>query len=433
MTYSQLVRTYPNQLSYGLLHFFFSSLGQTFLISLFVASFTDALDISRMQFSWIYSTATLVSALILPLAGKYLDQVKVRYVSLTVAVILIIFSLLTASMQHIAVMALALFGLRFCGQGLMILVGSTATARYFDVGRGKALSLAGLGISIGEFVFPFLVTLMLLNVGWRLSWIFLAVLVVLIFIPAIIWLIPLSHVYQLPSLGGHTLKPMLEEQNPEASLQAPLSASNNQNGEPSHPEKKDASRKEVIRDPNFYLLALVNLWVAFFTTGVFIHQSTIASYNGWSLSLMASCISLFGLTRIISNLFLGPVIDKYTATKSFRFVLIPLILGSLLLILSQSAVAAIIFFLLCGISASLSSLTTNAMWAEVYGTTHLGAIRSLVSTFMVLAAAIAPVIVGWGVSQENWMSPTWIIMIVLMSGSTVIAFVVVKRLLNHSK
>lgn len=40
MTMLQLLRTHPRYLTYGFLHFFFSSVGQTFFISLFVVSVT---------------------------------------------------------------------------------------------------------------------------------------------------------------------------------------------------------------------------------------------------------------------------------------------------------------------------------------------------------------------------------------------------------
>ena len=37
----------------------------------------------------------------------------------------------------------------------------------------------------------------------------------------------------------------------------------------------------------------------------------------------------------------------------------------------------------------------NAIWAEVYGTTHLGAIRALVQGLIILAVAISPAPMGW--------------------------------------
>ncbi len=406
MTYGQLIKGYPNQIGYGMLHYFFSGLGQTFLISLFVVHFKESLHLTDMTFSSLYSGATLLSAFLLPIAGKYLDSIKVRYFSLAIGLTMALFCFLTASVQHLVLFAAVLFGLRFCGQGLMILTGSTATARYFEEGRGKALSLVGFGISASEFALPLVVTLLITQWGWRMTWGIMGLAVLLVFVPAIIRLIPLPSPYQLPT------------------------AAEGSTGDSSKGE--GATRKEVLRDPKFYLLSLVNLWVSFFITGVFIHQNLLATANGWSLGIMATGISLFGLTRFMANMFLGPLIDRFSAVRCFSFVLLPIIAASLLLIFTQSQWAVLPFFILCGVSGSLSSLTTTAMWAEVYGTTHLGAIRSMVSTFMVVAAAIAPVIVGWGFSAKERITPTWTLMAVLMGLSTLVSFYVVKNMKKHA-
>jgi hypothetical protein len=37
----------------------------------------------------------------------------------------------------------------------------------------------------------------------------------------------------------------------------------------------------------------------------------------------------------------------------------------------------------------------TAMWAEVYGTGHLGAIRALAAAMSVVASALAPASMGW--------------------------------------
>ena len=401
MTYASLVRKYPREILYGFLHFFFSGLGQTFLLGFFVASFTESLSITNQEFNGYYSGATLVSALMLSYAGKYLDKVKVRYFSLAIAVLMIVFVFITASMQYAWMLGIALFGLRFTGQGLMPLTGATATARYFEEGRGKALSLVGFGISFSEFLLPLLVTFLILQVGWRSTWLFLAGGVVFIFIPLVLRLVPLSSKFQL-----------IQE---EASEDQPSTA-------------MGATRAEVLRDPKFYLLAMVNLWVSFFITGVFINQDLLAGYYDWPIELVATGVSIFGLTRFVANIFFGGLIDKYSAVRCFSYVLFPLVAACLLMIFNQSIPAMILFFLLCGVSGSLSGLTVTAMWAEVYGTLHLGAIRSTVSTFGVFAAALAPLIFGWAFRNESSLNISWMVLAGLMLLSTIISFQVVRKM-----
>lgn len=382
MNYIRLLSKYPNYIGYGALHYFYSSLGQSFLISLFVLHFTEALQISNVAFGWFYSGATLVSALILPVLGVYLDKVKLRYISVAIGIGLSFFCILASQVYHPVMLFIALVGLRFFGQGMMPLTASTSVARYFDFNRGKALSIAGFGLPIGEFILPLLITTLILSFGWRMTWLILAASVVLFFIPASLKIVSANNPFQV------------NQEVKKRDKSAP---------------KTHFIRKVVLRDPRFYLLSLVLMFVPFFMTGLLIHQNMIADIKGWSQTLMASAIMAFGITRLATNLIAGPAIDRFSALQVYPFVLVPLILGSLAAVLTNHPLAAFVLFMLSGATNSILSLTATAMWAEIYGTANLGAIRSMVTTLVVFSAAIAPVIMGWGFeTPSRFYSSLWI-------------------------
>jgi hypothetical protein len=58
-----------------------------------------------------------------------------------------------------------------------------------------------------------------------------------------------------------------------------------------------------------------------------------------------------------------------------------------------------------GVSIGVYSTLSSPFYAELYGTLHLGSIKSLTTSTMVLATAVAPVLMGWlidgGVSMEH--------------------------------
>ncbi|MEM6804127.1 MAG: MFS transporter, partial [Bacteroidota bacterium] len=192
MNYLQLLRKYPNYISYGALHFFFSSPGQTFFISLFVIYFTKELEISQLDFDWLYSGGTLLSALILPMIGSWVDVIRLRYFSIALGICFALICVGVALSNSIYVLFFLIFGLRLCGQALMTLTANTAIGRFFHKTRGKALSLTNFGVSIGETILPPLIADLILLIGWRLSWGIVAVSLVLVFIPLVIVLIPLQ-------------------------------------------------------------------------------------------------------------------------------------------------------------------------------------------------------------------------------------------------
>lgn len=388
MNYLQLLRREPAAISFGTLHYLFSGPGQTFFISLFVPYFLVAADITNDRFNWIYLVATLLSALTLPSLGGLIDRVKIRYVSVGIGLGLMVFTVLASFAFSWWYLILVVYGLRLFGQGMMPLTGATAIARYFTVARGKALSLINFGVSLGEIVFPLIIVALIGWIGWRGSWLATAGLILFAFLPLILTLIPVGSRFQLPLA---------------------------ESPEPGQPTVRSATRGEVIKDPRFYLLTTVYIFVPMFMTGFMLNQSQVGGLLDVTEAQMALGISMFGSARMGFNLLAGPLVDRFTATRVFAFLLLPLLAGAVLLLLFPSQWTVWGFFLGAGMSSSISSLTTTAMWAEIYGTEHLGAIRSLVSTFMVFSTAIGPVLVGLGLANlAEFQTMFWIVIGVML-------------------
>ena len=52
-------------------------------------------------------------------------------------------------------------------------------------------------------------------------------------------------------------------------------------------------------------------------------------------------------------------------------------------------------FTLFGVCVGIASPLKSAIWAEMYGPAHLGAIKSVLGTVMVMSTAIAPALFGY--------------------------------------
>ncbi|MEM7371065.1 MAG: MFS transporter [Bacteroidota bacterium] len=402
MDYLRLLRQYPRYIAYGFVHYFFSSAGQTFFISLFVPFWLLSLEIDNLEFGSIYSGATLLSAFSLPWLGQWLDRLKLRYFSMGVGIVFVLFCIAMAYMANPVWLFFSLFGLRLCGQGLLILTGSTAIARYFEEDRGKALSLIGFGVSIGEFVLPLLIVSLLAWVSWQLSWWIIAATIALIFLPAAFFLIPIDDSFQNPMVDS----PSEDQSN----------------------QQQQFSRKQVLTQPTFYLILLLLLFLPFFYTGMVIHKNLIGLANGWSEQILAQALSLFGLTRLLANLFVGPLIDRISGVKVFPYILAPIIICCVGFLLTDHIAVLYLFFLMTGLCSSLVSIAGTAILPELYGTVHLGAIKSMVSTFAVLASAAAPIILGWALSDPADHIWVWGISAGLVSILTILAVVFVGKL-----
>jgi len=375
-------------LSFGFALTFLSSFGQTFLISLFVPSFLETFEIGSTGFGTLYAVATLTSAALLPWAGRWLDRARLTRFSLVVILLMAVSSLLMASANHVVVLGLALLGLRLAGQGLSGQTAITAMARYYGAARGKALSIASLGFPAGEAVLPLLVLATIGLVGWRTTWIAVAAVSLVVFAPVVLYLL---------SRSGKELDPRV------LGTDAPRSAgpaSSDPGRLQAHAEMDSVpfgaswSRREVLRDVRLWLILPAALLPPFWATGLFLYQTNIAGVKGWSVSLMASGFACFALTRVVFSLGIGGMVDHYSARKMFPFSLIPLGVALLVLVPYDGRWVPFAFMGFLGIAVGLSGNVKAALWAELYGIRHLGAIKSMMAALMVVSTAAAPVAVG---------------------------------------
>ena len=164
------IRENSRFLGFGLGLMVLSNFGQTFYISLYGAHIRAAFSLSHTEFGLAYSSATLTSALILAWLGRRIDDIDLRLYAVLLAVGLAAAAGLLSWANSIPALALALLGLRLCGQGLMTHAAMTTMGRYFDRQRGRAMSFAVLGMPLGEALFPMAAVAAMASIGWRQAW-----------------------------------------------------------------------------------------------------------------------------------------------------------------------------------------------------------------------------------------------------------------------
>lgn len=365
-------------LTFGFLLAFCSSFGQTFFIALFGADVRAGFGLSHSAFGQLYSLATLASGLTMIWLGAALDRIPLRRYSVLALLGLAAACVAMASANTAAVLVLALFGLRLAGQGMLSHAAVTGMAKSFSVQRGKAISIATLGHPAGEALLPALAVLCIAAFGWREVWLGCALALLALLAP-IFWLAD-----PRPATGPVPRSP---------AVPVPRTAA------------VDYTRRDVLRDRRFYLLLPALLAPGFLITGIFFHQAYLVEVKGWTLAWFAQCFIGFALASTAGTLLAGPLVDRLGAVRLMPFYLLPLGLACLVLGLSVDPGVALAFMLLAGITLGAAQPVVTAMWAEVYGVAHLGAIRALAATVMVFSTALAPGLFGMlfdaGVSFET--------------------------------
>ena len=163
------------------------------------------------------------------------------------------------------------------------------------------------------------------------------------------------------------------------------------------------SRAAMLRDVRFYLIVPALLGPSFIVT-LFFHQVHLVEVKDWELSWFATCFAAYAAASTAGLVATGALIDRFGAIRLMPVYLLPLCLGCTILALGSDDLVALAFMSLAGLSSGAAVTVVTAMWAEVYGLGHLGAIRALGASLSVLASALGPAVMGWliddGVSME---------------------------------
>lgn len=365
MPFPSFVREHARPLAFGALHAFYSAPGQTFCIGLFIAAVGDSLGMNPAQIGALYLAATVGSALTLMFVGQWIDHVRLVHFSAAVIVGLGIACLAMASAVGALTLLLAFYALRLTGQGLMIHVEATATARAFDQDRGRALGITALGVPLSEMVFPPLAVAGIAAFGWRPTYALFGVVALLVLLPLTQWL--LSGIRRAPPPGGHGGGAF----------------------------RRLVAGLLLLARSRYVWAALPNLAVMpFFVTAVMFHITTIAAAKGWGAELVAASFPASAIAHVVGLFASGYVIDTISARRMFLFQSVPIVLAVALLGVSASPWALPVAFALIGLGGGLGKPVVTAVWAELFGVAALGTIRSAVAMYMVLMSAMSPFVFG---------------------------------------
>ena len=386
---------------FGFIFTFFSCFGQSFFIGLFNSSIRETLSITHGQFGTIYASATLFSSLLLIWIGKKIDDVNVIKFAIFVTILLSFSSFFFSKTSSVAFLFVAIFLMRFSGQGLMSHTASTTISRYFTKSRGKALSIIWFGLSSAEFIMPVLIVYLLTMIIWQDLWVIFS-LIVLICLP----------------LASYILVKDVKLDTRES----------NQNEKLKDDNIKNWKRIEVLGDYRFYIVSLNMLAMPWIATGVFVYQSFVTNSKGWGEYTIAQSFMSYSIFSVITLIVAGYLIDKFTSRKLLIYMNIPLFLGTLVIIYFDAPQTAFLFLGLVGISNGLANLLGSSTWAEIYGVKYIGSIKALTTALMVFATAFGTALFGFFIDAGFSIEKIAFIAAIAIACSIALLFTIRKKL-----
>ena len=389
-------------LTAGALLTLISSFGQTYFISIFAGEIRTAFNLSHGDWGAIYGFGTFASAIVMIWSGGLTDVMRVRHLGPIVLAALAASCLFMALNPWVALLPVVIFCLRFTGQGMSTHIATVAMSRWFLANRGKALSVASLGFSVGEACYPILVVSLLLFFSWQSVWI-LAAGVAALAIPALLWL-------------------LAEERSPQSSATE---------GQSLGMSGRHWSRNQALRHPLFWFMIPALLGQSAFNTAFFFLQVHFAEIKGWEHLQLVAMFPVYTLVSIAAMILSGILLDKLDTASLIPYFQLPMIVAFLIFAFGQSLIAALVGFIFLGLSSGANATLPNAFWAEFYGTKHLGSIKAAAAAVMVLGSAIGPAVTGVLLDYDLPLDTQYVAVSVFFGFSSLMMWAGVKRVRTH--
>ena len=362
-------------LATGILLALGACLGHTWFIALFAGEIRAEFGLSDGQWGLIYTAATLSSAALLFGRGGWADTVPLSRLAPMVAIAFAGAAVLMALGQTIWTLGIAVFLLRFCGQGMFSHIQQTAMARWFITTRGRAMAIANLGYTTGQILLPLPAVLLMGWIGWRMSWLVVAAILLMFILPLLVVLLRQDRAPQ-GSTGGMIGAPGLGGQH--------------------------WRRREALRHWLFWALVPLMLTPGYVGTVVFFHQVHVAEIKGWTLIAMAPAYPAWALSEVAAAFVAGWAADRFGPARLLPLTVLPMGVGIALIGMGETPLAWITGIGLIGVTQGMTNTIWGTLLPATYGTNHIGSVRAVAAAVLVVSTALGPgvggVIIDAGIS-----------------------------------
>jgi MFS family permease len=120
----------------------------------------------------------------------------------------------------------------------------------------------------------------------------------------------------------------------------------------------------------------------------------VAEVKGWPLVDYLALVPLLAGISVVATVVSGQAIDRFGSARIATFYLLPIALAFLVLGTAETLAMAAVGIALLGVGFGIQATLPTAFWAEFFGTRHIGAIKAVAASIMVLGSAIGPGVSG---------------------------------------
>lgn len=253
------------------------------------------------------------------------------------------------------------------------------TSKWFEKGRGLAVSLGLTGSCVGQFVLVPVFTILVLRYGWRISYFFMG-LVMLIIITTLAFLVIKGDPHDLGlKPWGHTNEVKLRKEGDK---------------KPAALESRDLGLTDAMKTYSFWLFVAFMLICGSGDFMVTTHLIPMVTDYNIPVTTAGNMLAWLGLMSLPGILIAGPLSDKIGTkipiflTFLLRFVLFILILKY------QNLVSFYIFACAFGFTLLITAPLNAILVGRLYGFSHIGLISGFITTIHHLGGGFLAYVAG---------------------------------------
>lgn len=370
--------------------------------ALFVVPLLDEFEVSRSKVMLAILSFQIVTGLLSPVLGRYMDQFAMRLLVLSGALAmslgLFLLSLATEFWQ-IVVLHVTLLPV-----GMILtatLASQTMVSKWFTEKRGLAIGVSSMGTSLGGLSVPLLTAWLIGEQGWQGAYLVLAML-------SLILLVPLNYL-------------VLRHDPPILRLQA---------SETSGVEMKTWTTRQILESWAFWIpvLALIPINAAF--GGIQFNLGAYMSDLGYGQAVAAQLIAVTSGAMIVGKLFFGSLGDRVDHRKLY-WLMAGLLLASMYFYEGSPGRPALF------LAASLQGFATGGvmpmmgiMYSSRFGTLSFGRVLGLVNLFLMIGS-FGSILSGWIFDLTQSYDAAFQVFALLLLPGTIVMYFLPANATNH--
>jgi MFS family permease len=260
-------------------------------------------------------------------------------------------------------------------------VPTVVVANWFVAKRGRAIGIVSMGGSLGTVLLPLLASPAIEAWGWRAAWVALAVAVLVLTIPAGVFV----------------------RRRPEDLGMFPDGADQPVDANPAMSAERRRellaaevvwTRRDIVRTPLMWVMVFAWGVAGFSVTGTNLHMIPHLMDIGFPLVMAAAAVSMRSAVALVGNPIWGYLIERMPMrpAASLQFVLQGA--GIAMWLLPPAPPVILAGLVLFGFGGAGSAVISEVIWARYYGRLSLGTVRGVAYPLQTVLVSMGPLGIG---------------------------------------